>query len=70
MSYEVLVVIAVINAIATILLWRQVATKASQPLRLNKKAENCLAQRAHRAPARPTKGRSAAAFRDIGPGVL
>jgi hypothetical protein len=42
MSYEVLVVIAVINGIATILLWQQVAAKANQRLRLNKKAEDAV----------------------------
>ena len=42
MSHEVLVVIAVINAVATIFLWRQMGTKASRPLRLNKKAEDAV----------------------------
>ena len=38
----VLVTVVWINAIATILLWRRMATKASQPLRLNKKAEEAV----------------------------
>lgn len=43
MSYEVLVTLAVINAIATILLWRKVASgKINERPRLKKKAATAL----------------------------
>jgi hypothetical protein len=42
MSYEVLVAIVVINAIVTISLWRQIATKANRPARPYKKAAKAL----------------------------
>ena len=42
MSYEVLVAIVAINAIVTLSLWRMMATKASRPAGLNKKAAKAL----------------------------
>jgi hypothetical protein len=42
MSYEVLVAIVAINAIMTLSLWRMMATKASRPAGLNKKAAKAL----------------------------
>jgi hypothetical protein len=42
MSYEVLVAIVAINAIVTLSLWRTMATKASRPAGLNKKAAKAL----------------------------
>jgi hypothetical protein len=41
-SYEALTTIVVINALATVALWRQVSGKVSRPLGLNKKAEKAL----------------------------
>jgi hypothetical protein len=41
-SYEVLVVIVAINAVATLSLWRQMANKVSRPTGLNKKAAKAL----------------------------
>jgi hypothetical protein len=42
MSYELLVAIVAINAIVTLSLWRMIATKASRPAGLNKKAAKAL----------------------------
>jgi hypothetical protein len=42
MSNEVLTAIVVINAIVTLSLWRMMATKASRPAGLNKKAAKAL----------------------------
>jgi hypothetical protein len=42
MSNEVLIAIVAINAIATLSLWRMMATKASRPAGLNKKAAKAL----------------------------
>jgi hypothetical protein len=46
MTYEVVVIIVVINAIATFSLWRKLASKSSRGPILNKKSSHCaLAQR-------------------------
>jgi hypothetical protein len=42
MSYEILLAIVAINAITTFSLWRMMATKASRPAALNKKAAKAL----------------------------
>jgi len=42
MTYEVLIVIVVINAFATLSLWRKVASKSSRDPKLNKKAATAL----------------------------
>ena len=42
MSNEVLIAIVAINAIMTLSLWRMMATKASRPAGLNKKAAKAL----------------------------
>lgn len=44
MSYEVIVAIVAINAVATLSLWRQVANKVNRPTGLNKKAAKALWQ--------------------------
>jgi hypothetical protein len=42
MSNEVLIAVVATNAIATLSLWRMMATKASRPAGLNKKAAKAL----------------------------
>jgi hypothetical protein len=41
-TYDVLIIIVVINAVATILLWRKVASKSSRGPKLNKKGATAL----------------------------
>jgi hypothetical protein len=42
MTYEVLIIIVVINAVATLSLWRKVATKSNRSPKLNEKAATAL----------------------------
>src|SRR5947209_11408696 len=42
MTYDVLVIIVVINVVFTLLLWRQVGNKSNRGLKLNKKVSTAL----------------------------